>query len=247
MGPRWRHLSWGLLATAVSYLMLMVGTVVVLDHIHPEWNSDTLSMKSDEWLTIGPGLLLGMVSLWIGMGVAVWMAGHATEGGWRAIIPLKVTRRDLWLGTWIGVVAQVAVTVLGSLLLALSSGKETNLGNTNVVFGSSGGWMLALAFAAVFIAPLFEEAMFRGLLLQLFMRRMGLLRAVFITSNLFGAMHLNTAGGPIAATFIGVGTACAGAVFAWVRVKSNSVGAAMFAHLVFNAFGLVWAVLVPAA
>lgn len=53
-------------------------------------------------------------------------------------------------------------------------------------------WMrMYMAILAVAVAPLFEECLFRGILLPLFSRRFGLGAGIFLTSLLFAAIHFH--------------------------------------------------------
>lgn len=50
-----------------------------------------------------------------------------------------------------------------------------------------------LIFTAVFIAPVFEEILFRGLFYQALKKQLGLFRSAIISSTLFSLLHFNTA------------------------------------------------------
>lgn len=50
-----------------------------------------------------------------------------------------------------------------------------------------------LIFTAVFIAPVFEEILFRGLFYQVLKKQLGFFRAAIISSGLFSLLHFNTA------------------------------------------------------
>lgn len=50
---------------------------------------------------------------------------------------------------------------------------------------------LYIAFLAIAIAPVFEECLFRGILLPMLVRRLGLGAGIFLTSLLFAAIHFH--------------------------------------------------------
>lgn len=88
----------------------------------------------------------------------------------------------------------------------------------------------AFVFFAVAVAPVAEEALFRGILLPLFARRAGAFAAVAISSLVFAAMHADLG------TFVPLAAyACALAV-AHARCGSLRVPVAM--HVVFNGVNL---------
>lgn len=95
---------------------------------------------------------------------------------------------------------------------------------------------------------LFEEVLFRGVLLGAARRRLPMPAAVAASSFLFGLWHVlptldtvegNPAGGffrskATAALAAVVGTAIAGAGFAWLRIRSRSVVAPTIVHIATN-------------
>jgi membrane protease YdiL (CAAX protease family) len=88
-----------------------------------------------------------------------------------------------------------------------------------------------------------EELLFRGVLLALALRRWTVATAVLVTSALFGLWHIvpasESAGGGTASTLgaivgtVAVTTA-AGVLFAWLRLRANSIVAPMLAHAATN-------------
>ncbi len=117
-----------------------------------------------------------------------------------------------------------------------------------------------LAYVATVRIPLgtalFEEVMFRGLLLAAWLRVTSTGRAVWWSSAVFGVWHvaptmvalelnsievLGAAG--ISAVFAAVAvTTVAGFGFTWLRLRSGSLLAPILAHIATNSFGLLAAV-----
>jgi membrane protease YdiL (CAAX protease family) len=96
--------------------------------------------------------------------------------------------------------------------------------------------VVILIVAAVGMAPLVEELIFRGFLYPVIARRLGVAAGVMLTGALFGLMHvpqLRGAWWQIALLF-GVGI-----VFTWVRAATGSVAAAFFLHLGYNAMQML--------
>jgi membrane protease YdiL (CAAX protease family) len=77
------------------------------------------------------------------------------------------------------------------------------------------------------IAPLTEECLVRGLFLRGFRMRYGAIRAVLYSALLFSALHLNLA--QLAPTLM------MGSMFAWWRLRTNSLLPGMLGHALNNA------------
>jgi uncharacterized protein len=98
----------------------------------------------------------------------------------------------------------------------------------------------------------YEEIIFRGVLLGAMLRSGSRLRAVVVTSVAFGFWHLppalTDARGHSAFGALGVVagtiaiTTVAGVLFAWLRLRSRSVVAPMLGHVATNSFAYVGAV-----
>ena len=79
----------------------------------------------------------------------------------------------------------------------------------------------------VVVAPVTEELIFRGLILRGFLRRFNVPAAVFLSSILFGLVHLN----PwqfVSASFLG-------AMFAWWYTRTRSLVPSLIGHALVNA------------
>jgi hypothetical protein len=86
-------------------------------------------------------------------------------------------------------------------------------------------------FAAVIVAPLTEELLFRGLILRGFLSHYSTPKAIIVSALLFGFFHLN----PWQFT----GAVVLGAIFAWWFVKTRSLLPCIFGHALNNALPLV--------
>lgn len=96
--------------------------------------------------------------------------------------------------------------------------------------------VLILMVAAIGMAPLVEELIFRGFLYPVLARRLGIVAGVMLTGALFGLTHVPQLWGAwwqIALLFgVGIG-------FTWVRAATGSVAAAYFLHLGYNAMQML--------
>lgn len=93
------------------------------------------------------------------------------------------------------------------------------------------GW--AVALAAVVLAPLWEEATFRGFLLSaLAQARLGFWPAAVISSAIWTALHAGYSWPGLASVFL------AGIGLSWIMLRTGSLGAVVVAHAVVNAASL---------
>ena len=91
--------------------------------------------------------------------------------------------------------------------------------------------LLCFAITALVLAPLFEETLFRGVLLPVLAQRWGGLAAVVISALLFGIAHLSL--GELPPLFVlGLG-------LGWLRLQSGRLGASVLMHSLWN--GLTFA------
>lgn len=98
----------------------------------------------------------------------------------------------------------------------------------DLVLTSSDGRALAcFAFTAVVLAPLFEELLFRGVLLPVLARRWGPPLGVVASAAVFALAHLSLS--ELAPLFVlGVG-------LGWLRWRSGRLGASVLMHALWNA------------
>lgn len=88
------------------------------------------------------------------------------------------------------------------------------------------------SFFAVFIAPIFEEILFRGFLYPTLARRLGIVPSVLLTAIGFALIHgaqLNNSWGPVLVIFL------VGIALTTVRAIKKSVGASVLMHMAYNA------------
>lgn len=87
--------------------------------------------------------------------------------------------------------------------------------------------LLCFAFTAVVLAPLFEETIFRGVLLPVLSRQLGSLWGVLLSSAVFGLAHLSI--GELPPLFV------LGLLLGWLRLSSGRLSAAIWLHAMWNA------------
>ncbi|MCY6356050.1 CPBP family intramembrane glutamic endopeptidase [Clostridium sp. ZS2-4] len=83
-----------------------------------------------------------------------------------------------------------------------------------------------LIISVSIVAPIFEEIIYRGIILEQLDRRYGMIKAIIVSSLLFGIVHLNIHQG-VNAFFIGI-------VAGFIYIKTNSLLLSMFLHFANN-------------
>ena len=178
------------------------------------------------------GMYLGLMSLPL---LILWsqLRGKAPkpEGGWLQWRwqPLASALRQAFLQV---LKVLPLVTLVGWLfdqLVSKASGSNPLL---ELVLTSSNPWALLLfSITAMVLAPLFEETLFRGVLLPVLGQRYGGLWGVVISALVFGIAHLSL--GELPALFVlGLG-------LGWLRLQSGRLGPSVLMHGLWN--GLTFA------
>ncbi|MEA3501698.1 MAG: CPBP family intramembrane glutamic endopeptidase [Actinomycetota bacterium] len=190
------------------------------------------------------------------LGVAVAIARHAGAGA----TDLGYRRDRIGRGL---VVGGIVMGVIGiGILIGVALPVTRDMFRDDRVIERSTWVVLFDALLRIPIATAFyEETLFRGVLFGLFARRWAPLWAALASSLLFGLWHIlptldtlltNPAGESIdsipevtlALAGSVVGTALAGLVFLWLRLRANSTVASVMAHIATNSFALLAALFV---
>jgi membrane protease YdiL (CAAX protease family) len=129
---------------------------------------------------------------------------------------------------------QAAAGVLVSLVVPALRGVSPD--NTSFLVGLPVGELVLVAVAAVVIAPVVEELLFRGLLLQGLMLRIGFWPAALLSSLAFGVLHmasLDAAGAALA-----LATGVMGFGLCLLVRRTGRLGPGIGVHAVRNAVAL---------
>ena len=170
-----------------------------------------------------PMLALFFVSGLIALALAVAPLGRQALpalglrlAGWRPIV----------LGTVVALVISVAVTQLGIEPEGMKQAME--IAREPAMFAAS-------LFVMAVLAPLVEEAVFRGLLYGWVAGRWGTLAAWIVSSILFAAAHVELAHVILVFPL--------GLWFGWLRRRTDSLWPSLVAHMVNNGIAVVAAAL----
>ncbi|MEO1063104.1 MAG: CPBP family intramembrane glutamic endopeptidase [Actinomycetota bacterium] len=177
-------------------------------------------------------LLPAQLGLWAGMlGIPYLVARLNRE---RLIDPssLLPDRRDVGLGVLVGLGMQLVVIplVYWPLLPLLDDDADLSEAARELTDRADGAAVIALVLISVVGAPIVEEIFHRGLVQPRLIPRLGPPAAIGVTSVLFAASHVQLLQFPALVLFgVAVG----------FLALSRSLGAAIVAHVVFNATAVV--------
>lgn len=174
---------------------------------------------------VAQGLWPWAVSKWKGLGLAA---------DWR----LRFKPVDLAIGVGAAIMAfGLAAVAAGIVSNLVDLADDSQAENTQFLLDAKGTpWLVVFLVAAVIGAPLTEELLFRGLVLRAFEKRFGKVVAVIASIVAFTLPHFTGANldGTLV-LFASIGAV--GLVLGVVTVMTDRLGAAIVAHVLFNAFG----------
>nr|AUG32847.1 putative membrane associated protease [Paulinella longichromatophora] len=123
----------------------------------------------------------------------------------------------------------VALEQLSKFIISTPSGSNPLM---TLLLNSHNSLALALfAFPAVILAPLFEELIFRGVLLPVLGRKLGPGWGIIFSALIFGIAHLSLGElAPLTALGLGLG---------WLRVTSGRLAPCILMHAFWNSFTVI--------
>ncbi|QPN66808.1 CPBP family intramembrane glutamic endopeptidase [Synechococcus sp. CBW1006] len=174
------------------------------------------------------GLYLGLMAAPLTL-LAVLLAGlgPVPEGGWLQWRwrPLSLSLR--WAASHLVMVLPVVALTGWILQWIWSDPSGSNPLLELVLTSGNSAALLCFAATAMVLAPLFEETLFRGVLLPVLARRLGGTGGVLGSAALFALAHLSL--GELAPLFVlGLG-------LGWLRLRSGRLGACVLMHGLWNA------------
>lgn len=239
-GPGWRHIVLGFfLAIFISVLYTIAISYWIASN--PPAGTTDVSKAVMEAFSSGPVLLGSFASLWLGFMIAVAVAARATAGGWRELLPIQIRWKvDLPLALLLLLTVQGGSFVISLTLESLGISTQA-LGNTGFLNSVESTYLPYIVLATVLGAPIVEELFFRGVVLRVTSRTLGVVAGVILTSLLFGMMHIQA---NLAASIYTVSmTAMVGVALAILRLRTGRLGTPIVAHVMFNAGGVILALL----
>ena len=179
-------------------------------------------------------LTLGVVNL-LAFGIVILVAARRRGIGARAVCPFA----PVSAGTFF----LVAVLLLGTVILLSDIDNLTRSvlpppealveAFENIL--NAADYPLSSFFLLVVVAPVTEEALFRGLILRGFLANYSKRRAILLSALLFAVMHTNP--WQFISAFV------AGVLLAWLLIETGSLIPCLFAHALANGMAYLAALL----
>ena len=210
----WRFGIFTCLFFLTTIVFSLVGNAFLLALPSPPSASAMFIMNS--LFALVPALLIG------------WLCGKYIEN-----LPFRALGAWFTGGWWQHTLAGLAV---GAVTLALAIGIASVVGELDFSFNlnadrSAIAETMILSFVVFAFAAAFEEALFRGYILQTFARSGLAWLAIVLTSVLFGAVHLRN---PDAGYLSSLNTAIAGVWFGVAYLKTRDLWFVWAMHLMWN-------------
>jgi len=223
----WATLGWAVLAFLVGQFVALA--VLVWVRIG---NLDTLLAAPFDGVMVAVFILVANPLTIAVMALAVRLA-RASQVEYLALVLPQ--RRDVI----VGLVSLVVLIALSDVLLYLGGyDLVTSFQLQSYTTAADEGWLPALLFAALIVAPIAEEIMFRGFLFRGWARsdRTALL-AIVVISVLWALLHVQYDWTGIVQIFV------IGLFLGWMRWRSGSTLLTFLLHALFNLEGTVETVL----
>jgi hypothetical protein len=182
-------------------------------------------------------LAFALAGQFLAYGLVVWWyCRRRATGSLHRDLGFVVHLRDWWaipLGT-------VSAVVLGLVVLPLRELVDENQSVVDDLLDASGAELAVIAIAAGLLAPVFEELVFRGVLLRSLLPRMGPNWAIAVSALVFGAVHFlgGNALGTLAVlpALVGIGV-----ISGVLAVRSGELSQSILLHVGFNLLAVVGA------
>jgi membrane protease YdiL (CAAX protease family) len=178
-------------------------------------------------LTDSDAAVLIVVSLATALAVfamAQWLSRRHGTGRVTRDFGVHLRAIDVARAVGFAVLTQIVVLVVGVGVGAID--EDFAGGNLqDVDLGADKAATVVLVIAAVVVAPLTEETVFRGILLQALRSRLATRVAIAVQAAAFGLVHLGAYGARNVSVFLG--TAAIGVVLGVIAVRDGRLGTAM--------------------
>jgi membrane protease YdiL (CAAX protease family) len=228
--------STGVAAAAIGlYFVGQLAAGLLIGAWYVAWDGSTVG---PEELTIAPVVLLlaavgGQV---IGLAAALGFLRLRRVDLAAVVGATRPTGRLLLIGTGVGAGMLVAASIVVAGLMRLT-GSEQPADQFLLDELTRGGASTLLAFvAAVVLAPLAEELLFRGLLFRALRQRRGVHSAALVSSVVFAVVHVDVA---VSQPLALVGLILVGVVLAHAYERTGSLLVPIAGHAAFNGITLV--------
>lgn len=220
---------WGMGDALAGNAVILVASTLAFSVASGVFGEDVLERR-ELWL-----VALLQIPLWLGLLGAPLVATYRKgRRSLRSDFGLEMRWTDVPLGIGVGIAGQF---LLGYVIWVLYDvlGLDTDrVGESAEGLADAARDPLGVAvlvLVVVVAAPVFEELFYRGLWLRSVERRLGGPAAVLVTSFVFALIHFQWYDFP---ALLGIGV-----IFGLLAIRTGRLGAAIWAHVAFNATTVV--------
>jgi membrane protease YdiL (CAAX protease family) len=233
-----RHVLVGIV---MALLLPTVLTLIAAYGQNPALSASKRQAELTAMFSTGPGAVVSLALLWIGLLFGVWLASRVTSGGWRALVDWSISwRKDLPIGIGLGIALQGLGILAGLVVQHFTQGRD--LSNSGEILNVTGIWFPIMSVAGCVGAPIVEEIFFRGLALNVLFRKFGTTAAITITSLMFGLMHIQST--VASSIYTVISTTLVGVAFATTRLRTGRLGTSIVMHITFNSVAVLLSLLI---
>lgn len=217
------YLGGQVVLSLVAGLLLVLGGLVDPDQLDPDAGGTVL-------------LAVAVLSQIAGIGAVLLLLRLRRVPLRHVTGRVRPVLRTVGVGAGIGVLTVIATTVVVTVLVTLSGSEDAPDQVLTRDIAEGGATLVLAAVAAVVIAPLIEELLFRGLLHRGLRARMRVVPATAISSLAFALIHVEVLfSQPVAL----VGLTIAGAVMAVAYERTGGLLMPVVIHATYNAVTIV--------
>jgi membrane protease YdiL (CAAX protease family) len=157
------------------------------------------------------------------------------SGSWRRDFGFRLEARHVW-GIAAGMVLQVAVALLTLPLVQLLSEDDRPQQEIARVAAELANWeILLFGVLVAVVTPVFEEIVYRGMLLGRLVKSMSRRNAVLVSSAVFSLTHLLDPN----AILVVPGLFIVGVVLGYLALRAGNIGLPIFAHMGTNGLAVI--------
>lgn len=212
----------------VQFIAMFVYMLVAMVE-DPGLDQYALTKLTEEWL-IEQSVTLTIVSGVIALPI-LWILMKSDKRRLKRVDELKAYEKVAPF-KWLYIVVIGAAACIGfNLLITITGIINWGGGFEDTSEAIYGGNPVAMVLGVVFLIPMIEEFVFRGLVYERIRQYGGVKLAIFLSAVYFGVFHMNVPQG-IYAFLIGV-------IIAWVYYKYKSVWAPVLFHVSANGFSVL--------
>lgn len=221
-----RPIRWGMGDAVAGWLLSQVGGAVTFSLAMAL--SGTGSRDPDE-LSLG-WVAAGQLGLWLGFLGVPWLASRTKGNGIVRDFGLRGERRDVVVGSVVGVLSQLVLLPLLYLpllqLLDRDAGDVEQVARNLTDRATDPIGVVLLVLIVGLGAPVAEEVFYRGLVFRSLEKRFGTWPGIVVSGVVFGASHLEWLTLP--------GLALFGGILAYLTHRTQRLAPAVAAHVAFN-------------